>query len=133
LFAEQPQLIAPGGNACNNDRAWPLGVTWKSFFATSLTPVGLHVSDASVLDDRCEPILRQETYCHWALRRICGRWRKQNEDAADTIVGDRSSITSGDCSAMWLKWRATSIDTASLGCAKSPSDVSFQPCDKLRV
>lgn len=98
LFAEQPQLIAPGGNAytsrrmaaCLRDMEIILRyVTYAAF-----------LGDGSVLDDRCLNGLR-ETYSALGVPggSVAEGVRKMKE-AAVAIANDRNGITSGDCSSL---------------------------------
>jgi phycocyanin beta chain len=109
LFAEQPQLIAPGGNAytsrrmaaCLRDMEIILRYVTYAIFA----------GDASVLDDRCLNGLR-ETYL--ALGTPGGSVATgvgKMKEAAVAIANDRAGITQGDCSALMAEV-ATYFDRA---------------------
>jgi len=98
LFAEQPQLIAPGGNAythrrraaCLRDMDIVLRyVTYAAF-----------TGDASILEDRCLNGLR-ETYVALGVpgASVAAGIQKMKE-ASLAIVNDRNNITQGDCSAI---------------------------------
>lgn len=98
LFAEQPQLIAPGGNAytsrrmsaCLRDMEIILRyVTYAAF-----------VGDGSVMDDRCLNGLR-ETYIALGVPggSVAAGVNKM-KDAAIAIANDRAGITQGDCSSL---------------------------------
>lgn len=98
LFAEQPQLIAPGGNAytsrrmaaCLRDMEIILRYVTYAIFA----------GDASVLQDRCLNGLR-ETYL--ALGTPGGSVAvgvQKMKEAAIALANDRNGITQGDCSAL---------------------------------
>ena len=98
LFDEQPQLIAPGGNAytsrrmaaCLRDMEIILRYVTYAVFA----------GDASVLDDRCLNGLR-ETYT--ALGVPGGSVAEgvaKMKAAAIAIANDRAGITPGDCSSL---------------------------------
>jgi len=98
LFAEQPQLIAPGGNAYTHRR---LAACLRDMeivlrYVTYATFTG----DASVLNDRCLNGLR-ETYVALGVpgTSVAAGIRKM-KDAALDIVNDRNNITAGDCSAI---------------------------------
>lgn len=98
LFAEQPQLINPGGNAytsrrmaaCLRDMEIILRYVTYAIFA----------GDASVLNDRCLNGLR-ETYLALGVpgASVAAGVLKM-KDAAIGIVNDRNNITPGDCSAL---------------------------------
>ena len=98
LFAEQPQLIAPGGNAytsrrmaaCLRDMEIILRYITYAIFA----------GDASVLDDRCLNGLRETYLALGTPGASVAVGVSKMKDAALAIVGDRNSITSGDCSAI---------------------------------
>jgi phycocyanin beta chain len=98
LFAEQPQLIAPGGNAYTNRRmaACLRDMEIILRYVTYATFAG----DASVLEDRCLNGLR-ETYVALGVpgASVAAGVQKM-KDAAIAIVNDRSNITPGDCSAL---------------------------------
>lgn len=98
LFAEQPQLIAPGGNAytsrrmaaCLRDMEIILRYITYAVFA----------GDASVLDDRCLNGLRETYLALGTPGASVAVGVSKMKDAAIAIIGDRNSITSGDCSAI---------------------------------
>ena len=98
LFAEQPQLIAPGGNAYTNRRmaACLRDMEIILRYVTYATFTG----DASVLNDRCLNGLR-ETYLALGVpgASVAEGIRKM-KDAAIGIANDRNGITPGDCSAL---------------------------------
>lgn len=98
LFAEQPGLIAPGGNAYTNRRmaACLRDMEIVLRYVTYATFAG----DGSVLDDRCLNGLR-ETYVALGVpgASVAAGVQKM-KDAALAIVGDRNGITQGDCSAL---------------------------------
>ncbi len=98
LFAAQPALIAPGGNAYTNRRmaACLRDMEIVLRYVTYATFTG----DGSVLDDRCLNGLR-ETYVALGVPggSVAEGIRKM-KDAALAIVGDRNGITQGDCSAL---------------------------------
>ena len=98
LFAEQPQLIAPGGNAytsrrmaaCLRDMEIILRYVTYAIFA----------GDASVLDDRCLNGLRETYLALGTPGSSVAVGVGKMKDAALAIVGDRNGITQGDCSAL---------------------------------
>jgi phycocyanin beta chain len=98
LFAEQPQLIAPGGNAytsrrmaaCLRDMEIILRYVTYAIFA----------GDASVLDDRCLNGLRETYLALGTPGSSVAVGVNKMKDAALAIVGDRNGITQGDCSAL---------------------------------
>jgi phycocyanin beta chain len=98
LFAEQPQLIAPGGNAYTNRRmaACLRDMEIILRYVTYATFAG----DATVLDDRCLNGLR-ETYLALGVpgASVATGVQKMKE-AAIAIVSDTNGVTRGDCSAL---------------------------------
>lgn len=98
LFAEQPQLIAPGGNAYTSRRmaACLRDMEIILRYVTYATIAG----DASVLDDRCLNGLR-ETYQALGVpgASVAAGVQKMKE-AAIQIANNPSGITPGDCSAL---------------------------------
>lgn len=98
LFAEQPQLIAPGGNAytsrrmaaCLRDMEIILRYVTYAIFA----------GDASVLDDRCLNGLRETYLALGTPGASVAVGVAKMKDAALAIVNDRGGITQGDCSAI---------------------------------
>ena len=98
LFADQPQLIAPGGNAYTNRRmaACLRDMEIILRYVTYATFAG----DASVLNDRCLNGLR-ETYTALGVpgASVAAGVRKM-KDAAISIANDSNGITRGDCSAL---------------------------------
>lgn len=98
LFADQPQLIAPGGNAytsrrmaaCLRDMEIILRYVTYAIFA----------GDASVMEDRCLNGLR-ETYTALGVpgASVSSGVDKMKE-AALAIANDRAGITQGDCSSL---------------------------------
>jgi phycocyanin beta chain len=98
LFAEQPALIAPGGNAytsrrmaaCLRDMEIILRYVTYAIFA----------GDASVLDDRCLNGLRETYLALGTPGSSVAIGVSKMKDAALAIVGDTNGITRGDCSAI---------------------------------
>lgn len=98
LFAEQPQLIAPGGNAytsrrmaaCLRDMEIILRYVTYAIFA----------GDASVLEDRCLNGLRETYIALGTPGASVAVGVEKMKEAAIAIANDRSNITQGDCSAL---------------------------------
>ena len=98
LFAEQPQLIAPGGNAytsrrmaaCLRDMEIILRYVTYAIFA----------GDASVLDDRCLNGLRETYQALGTPGASVAVGVQKMKEAAVAIAGDPNGITQGDCSAI---------------------------------
>ncbi|MEL6136057.1 MAG: phycocyanin subunit beta [Cyanobacteria bacterium J06628_6] len=98
LFAEQPQLIAPGGNAytsrrnaaCLRDMEIILRYITYAVFS----------GDASVLDDRCLNGLRETYLALGTPGASVAVGVQKMKDAALALAGDRNGITPGDCSSL---------------------------------
>ena len=99
LFAEQPQLIQPGGNAytsrrmaaCLRDMEIILRYVTYAIFA----------GDASVLDDRCLNGLRETYVALGTPGSSVAAGVEKMKEAALAIVKDPSNVTSGDCSSLY--------------------------------
>lgn len=98
LFAEQPQLIAPGGNAYTNRRmaACLRDMEIILRYVTYATLAG----DASVLDDRCLNGLRETYQALGVPGGSTAAGVQKMKEAAIQLVGDANGITKGDCSAI---------------------------------
>lgn len=98
LFAEQPQLIAPGGNAytsrrmaaCLRDMEIILRYVTYAIFA----------GDASVLDDRCLNGLKETYLALGTPGASVAVGVGKMKEAALEIVMNPSGITPGDCAAL---------------------------------
>ena len=98
LFAEQPQLIAPGGNAytsrrnaaCLRDMEIILRYITYSVFT----------GDASVLEDRCLNGLRETYLALGTPGSSVAVGVQKMKAAALAIVNDTNGITPGDCAAL---------------------------------
>lgn len=98
LFAEQPQLIAPGGNAYTNRR---MAACLRDMeIILRYVTYAVFTGDASVLDDRCLNGLR-ETYAALGVpgASVATGVNKMKE-AAIRIANDPNGVTRGDCSAL---------------------------------
>jgi phycocyanin beta chain len=98
LFAEQPQLIAPGGNAYTNRR---MAACLRDMeIILRYVTYAAFTGDASVLDDRCLNGLR-ETYLALGVPggSVAAGVNKMKE-AAIGIANDRNGVTQGDCSSL---------------------------------
>ena len=98
LFAEQPQLIAPGGNAYTN-RRMAACLRDMEIILRYIT-YAVFTGDSSVLNDRCLNGLR-ETYVALGVpgASVAAGVEKMKASAIG-IVNDPSGITSGDCSSI---------------------------------
>lgn len=98
LFEEQPQLIAPGGNAytsrrmaaCLRDMEIILRYVTYAIFA----------GDASVLDDRCLNGLRETYLALGTPGSSVAVGVQKMKEAAVAIANDRNGITQGDCNSL---------------------------------
>lgn len=96
LFADQPQLIQPGGNAYTSRRmaACLRDMEIILRYITYATFTG----DASVLDDRCLNGLRETYVALGTPGSSVAAGVEKMKAAALAIVGDNSNVTNGDCS-----------------------------------
>jgi phycocyanin beta chain len=98
LFAEQPQLIAPGGNAYTNRR---MAACLRDMeIILRYVTYAVFAGDASVLDDRCLNGLRETYLALGTPGASVAVGVGKMKEAALAIVGDRNGITAGDCSAL---------------------------------
>jgi phycocyanin beta chain len=98
LFAEQPALIAPGGNAYTNRR---MAACLRDMeIILRYVTYAVFTGDASVLNDRCLNGLR-ETYLALGVPggSVAAGVSKMKE-AAIAIANDPNGVTRGDCSAL---------------------------------
>lgn len=98
LFADQPQLIAPGGNAYTSRRmaACLRDMEIILRYVTYATFAG----DASVLDDRCLNGLRETYLALGTPGASVAEGVKKMKDAAIAIANDPNGITPGNCSSL---------------------------------
>ncbi|MDB9312567.1 phycocyanin subunit beta [Spirulina sp. CS-785/01] len=96
LFAEQPQLVQPGGNAYTNRRmaACLRDMEIILRYVTYATLAG----DASVLEDRCLNGLRETYQALGVPGASVAAGVQKMKDAAVAIANDPNGITQGDCS-----------------------------------
>lgn len=98
LFAEQPQLIAPGGNAYTNRR---MAACLRDMeIILRYVTYAVFTGDGSVLDDRCLNGLK-ETYLALGVPggSVATGVNKMKE-AAIAIANDPNGVTRGDCSSL---------------------------------
>jgi phycocyanin beta chain len=98
LFAEQPQLIAPGGNAYTS-RRMAACLRDMEIILRYIT-YAIFSGDASVLDDRCLNGLRETYQALGTPGASVAVGVQKMKDAAVAIAGDTSGITRGDCAAL---------------------------------
>jgi phycocyanin beta chain len=98
LFEEQPQLIAPGGNAYTNRR---VSACMRDMdIILRYVTYAVFLGDASVLDDRCLNGLRETYVALGVPSSSMANSILKMKDAAIALANDRSGITPGDCSAL---------------------------------
>ncbi|MDJ0705696.1 MAG: phycocyanin subunit beta [Leptolyngbyaceae cyanobacterium MO_188.B28] len=98
LFADQPQLIAPGGNAYTHRR---MAACLRDMeIILRYVTYAIYMGDASVLNDRCLNGLR-ETYSALGVPggSVAAGVAKMKE-AAIAIANDPQGVTQGDCSSL---------------------------------
>ena len=98
LFAEQPQLIAPGGNAYTHRR---MAACLRDMdIILRYVTYAIYTGDASVLNDRCLNGLR-ETYSALGVPggSVAAGVGKM-KDAAIAIANNPAGVTQGDCSSL---------------------------------
>ncbi len=98
LFAEQPQLIAPGGNAYTS-RRMAACLRDMEIILRYIT-YAIFSGDASVLEDRCLNGLRETYLALGTPGASVAVGVQKMKDAAIAIANDRTGITQGDCSAL---------------------------------
>mgnify|MGYP001107588013 CR=1 FL=1 len=98
LFADQPQLISPGGNAYTSRR---MAACLRDMeIILRYVTYAIFTGDASVMEDRCLNGLR-ETYTALGVpgASVAAGVSKMKEAALE-IAGSREGITQGDCSSL---------------------------------
>lgn len=98
LFAEQPQLIAPGGNAYTNRR---MAACLRDMeIILRYVTYAIFSGDASVLNDRCLNGLRETYVALGTPGASVAAGVEKMKEAAIAIVNDTNNITPGDCSSL---------------------------------
>ncbi|MEB3831772.1 phycocyanin subunit beta [Phormidium sp. CCY1219] len=98
LFAEQPQLIQPGGNAYTNRR---MAACLRDMeIILRYVTYAMIAGDASVLDDRCLNGLRETYQALGVPGGSVAVGVQKMKDAAVKVANDPAGITPGDCSAL---------------------------------
>jgi len=95
LFADQPQLIAPGGNAYTNRRAAAC-LRDMEIILRYVTYAAI-AGDSSVLDDRCLNGLRETYQALGVPGGSVAVGVQKMKDAAIAVANDPNGITKGDC------------------------------------
>ncbi|HAX79446.1 MAG TPA: phycocyanin subunit beta [Cyanobacteria bacterium UBA11372] len=98
LFEQQPQLIAPGGNAYTNRRV--SACLRDMDIILRYVTYAVFLGDASVLDDRCLNGLRETYLALGVPTSSMATSIMKMKEAAIAIANDRNGITPGDCSAL---------------------------------
>ena len=98
LFAEQPQLIAPGGNAYTSRRN--AACLRDMEIILRYITYAIFTGDASVLEDRCLNGLRETYLALGTPGASVAVGVQKMKEAALAIINDTSNITPGDCRAI---------------------------------
>jgi phycocyanin beta chain len=98
LFAEQPQLIAPGGNAYTN-RRMAACLRDMEIILRYIT-YAIFTGDASVLDDRCLNGLRETYLALGTPGASVATGVQKMKEAAVAIANDPNGVTRGDCNSL---------------------------------
>ena len=98
LFAQQPQLIAPGGNAYTSRR---MAACLRDMeIILRYVTYAIFSGDASVLDDRCLNGLRETYLALGTPGASVAAGVELMKTASIAIANDGNGITKGDCSAL---------------------------------
>ncbi|MDJ0511406.1 MAG: phycocyanin subunit beta [Crocosphaera sp.] len=98
LFAEQPQLINPGGNAYTS-RRMAACLRDMEIILRYIT-YSIFTGDASVLDDRCLNGLRETYLALGTPGSSVAVGVDKMKEASLAVVKDTTGITPGDCNAI---------------------------------
>jgi phycocyanin beta chain len=98
LFADQPQLIQPGGNAYTSRR---MAACLRDMeIILRYVTYAVFSGDASVLDDRCLNGLKETYVALGTPGASVAAGVQKMKAAAIAIVNDSSNVTNGDCSSL---------------------------------
>ncbi len=98
LFAEQPALIAPGGNAYTSRR---MAACLRDMeIVLRYVTYAIYSGDASILEDRCLNGLKETYLALGTPGTSVAAGIGKMKDAAIAIANDPNGITRGDCSAL---------------------------------
>jgi phycocyanin beta chain len=98
LFEEQPQLIAPGGNAYTNRR---VSACMRDMdIILRYVTYAVFLGDASVMDDRCLNGLRETYLALGVPTSSMATSILKMKEAAIALANDRNGVTPGDCSSL---------------------------------
>jgi len=96
LFADQPQLIQPGGNAYTSRR---MAACLRDMeIILRYVTYAMFSGDASALDDRCLNGLRETYIALGTPGASVATGVQKMKAAAIAIANDNSNVTNGDCS-----------------------------------
>lgn len=109
LFEDQPQLIAPGGNAYTNRRA--AACLRDLEIILRYVTYAIFTGDASVLEDRALNGLRETYQALGVPGGSVAAGIQKLKEASIAIANDPNNITQGDCSAV-ISEVATYFDRA---------------------
>ncbi|MEO1208917.1 MAG: phycocyanin subunit beta [Cyanobacteria bacterium J06638_20] len=98
LFAEQPQLIAPGGNAYTS-RRMAACLRDMDIILRYIT-YAIFTGDASILNDRCLNGLRETYIALGTPGSSVAVGVEKMKEASLAIASNSAGITPGDCSAL---------------------------------
>ncbi|MBD2176363.1 phycocyanin subunit beta [Pseudanabaena sp. FACHB-1998] len=98
LFAEQPALIAPGGNAYTNRR---MAACLRDMeIILRYVTYAIYAGDSSILDDRCLNGLRETYLALGTPGASVAVGVNKMKEAAIAIANDPNGITRGDCNSL---------------------------------
>nr|YP_009397390.1 phycocyanin beta subunit [Dasyclonium flaccidum]ARW66576.1 phycocyanin beta subunit [Dasyclonium flaccidum] len=98
LFAEQPQLIQPGGNAYTSRR---MAACLRDMeIVLRYVSYAMIAGDSSVLDDRCLNGLRATYQALGTPGTSVAVAIQKMKEASIALVGDQSGVSLGDCSSL---------------------------------
>jgi len=98
LFAEQPSLITPGGNAYTSRR---MAACLRDMeIILRYVTYAIYAGDASILDDRCLNGLRETYLALGTPGASVAVGVQKMKDAALALAGSTNGITRGDCTAI---------------------------------
>jgi len=98
LFAEQPQLIQPGGNAYTSRR---MAACLRDMeIVLRYVSYAMVAGDSSVLDDRCLNGLRETYQALGTPGTSVAVAIQKMKEASIALANDRNGVTLGDCSSL---------------------------------
>ena len=98
LFAQQPALISPGGNAYTSRR---MAACLRDMeIILRYVTYSIFTGDASVMEDRCLNGLRETYLALGTPGASVAAGVKLMKEAAISIANDKAGITQGDCTAL---------------------------------